>query len=117
MVRVVRPRSTQSSPDGSTIQVRIIVADTKTDSSSTPLPDDPVIPAKRRLSAKPNTASQTAGAEPGLDTLFHRTNLRSCCAPKMPTASAAREWDGYRHRSNRLLCGPRGQSPKRVGYM
>ena len=49
------------------------MADTKTDSSSTPLPDDPVIPAKRRLSAKPNTASQTAGAEPGLDTLFHRT--------------------------------------------
>ena len=71
MVRVVRPRSTQSSPDGSTIQVRIIVADTKTDSSSTPLPDDPVIPAKRGLSAKPIPASHPAGAEPGLDTLFH----------------------------------------------
>ena len=77
------------------------MADTKTDSSSTPLPDDPVIPAKRRLSAKPNTASQTAGAEPGLDTLFHRTNLRFCCASNLPTASEARDPDGYRDCSNR----------------
>ncbi len=52
------------------------MADKKTDSSSTPLPDDPVIPAKRGLSAKPIQASHPAGAEPGLDTLFHRTSLR-----------------------------------------
>ena len=52
------------------------MADTKTDSSSTPLSDNPVIPTKGGLSAKPNTASQPAGAEPALDTLFHRTSLR-----------------------------------------
>ena len=34
----------------------------------------------------------------------HRlTSLRFCCANKMPTASAAREPDGYRDSSNRLL--------------
>ena len=49
------------------------MADTKTDSSSTPLSDDPVIPTKG-LSAKRSTASHLAGAEPGLDTLFHRTS-------------------------------------------
>ena len=48
------------------------MADTKTDSSSTPLSDDPANPTKG-LSAKPNTASHPAGAEPALDTLFHRT--------------------------------------------
>ena len=48
------------------------MADAKTDSSSTPLSDDPANPTKG-LSAKPNTASHPAGAEPALDTLFHRT--------------------------------------------
>ncbi len=52
------------------------MADTKTDSSSTPLSDDPAIPTKG-LSAKPNTASHPAGAEPALDTLFHRTSRDS----------------------------------------
>ena len=103
MVRVVRPRSTQSSPDGSIIQARIIIADMKTDSSSTPLSDDPVVPTNGGLSAKPNTASHPAGAEPGLDTLFHRTSLRFCCAAKMSTASVAREPSAYRDCSNRLL--------------
>ena len=48
------------------------MADAKTDSSSTPLSDDPANPTKG-LSAKPNAASHPAGAEPALDTLFHRT--------------------------------------------
>ena len=48
------------------------MADAKTDSSSTPLSDDPDNPTKG-LSAKCTTASHPAGAEPGLDTLFHRT--------------------------------------------
>ena len=51
------------------------MAHTKTDSSSTPLSDDPANPTKG-LSAKPNTVSHPAGAEPALDTLFHRTSLR-----------------------------------------
>ena len=51
------------------------MADTKTDSSSTPLSDELANPTKG-LSAKPKTASHPAGAEPGLDTLFHRTDLR-----------------------------------------
>ena len=55
------------------------MADAKTDSSSTPLSDDPDNPTKG-LSAKPNAASHPAGAEPALDTLFHRTSLRLCCA-------------------------------------
>ena len=67
------------------------MADTKTDSSSTPLSDDPVNPTNGGLSAKPNTASQTAGAEPGLDTLFHRTDgdstARSRCRPQATRAS------------------------------
>ncbi len=78
------------------------MADTKTDSSSTPLSDDPANPTKG-LSAKPKTASHPAGAEPALDTLFHRTDLRFCCASKMPTASEARERDATRASSNRLL--------------
>ena len=45
------------------------MADAKTDSSSTPLSDDPANPTKG-LSAKPNAASHPAGAEPALDTLF-----------------------------------------------
>ncbi len=53
--------------------------DTKTDLSSTSLSDDPVNPTKGGLSAKPNTGSHTVGAEPGLDTLFHRTILHFCC--------------------------------------
>ncbi len=65
------------------------MAHTKTDSSSTPLSDDPANPTKG-LSAKPNTASHPAGAEPALDTLFHRTSLRFCCTINM-TASEARE--------------------------
>ncbi len=79
------------------------MADMKTDSSSTPLSDDPVVPTDGGLSAKPNTASHPAGAEPALDTLFHRTDLRFCCASKMRTASEAREGEGFRDCSNRLL--------------
>ncbi len=66
------------------------MVDTKTDSSSTPLSDDPANPTKG-LSAKSKTASHPAGAEPTLDTLFHRTSLRFCCASKMWTAGEARE--------------------------
>ncbi len=79
------------------------MADTKTDSSSTPLSDDPVNPTKGGLSAKPNTASHPAGAEPALDSLFHRTSLRFCCAANVVTASEAREVEGCRDCSNRLL--------------
>ncbi len=85
------------------------MADTKTDSSSTPLSDDPVNPTKGGLSAKPNTASLPAGAEPALDTLFHRTSLRFCCAANVVTASEAREPDVCRDSSNRLL--DRNDSP------
>ena len=49
------------------------MADNKTDASAAPLSDDPAIPTKGGLSAKPKSASQAAGAEPGLDTRFHRT--------------------------------------------
>jgi len=49
--------------------------DKKTDLSNTPLSNDPANPTKG-LSAKSKTASHPAGAEPGLDTLFHRTDLR-----------------------------------------
>ena len=49
------------------------MADNKTDASTAPLSDVPVHPTKGGLSAKPITASQPAGAEPRLDTLFHRT--------------------------------------------
>ncbi len=96
------------------------MVDTKTDSSSTPLSDDPANPTKG-LSAKPNTASHPAGAEPGLDTLFHRTSLRltsarfavlgrlrhamrasgSAAAANVVTASEAREPRGYGDNSNR----------------
>ena len=65
------------------------MADTKTDSSSTPLSDDPANPTKG-LSAKPNTASHPAGAEPALDTLFHRTSPRFCSASKSRAASQER---------------------------
>ncbi len=67
------------------------MADTKTDASSTPLSDDLANPTNGGLSAKLNTASLPAGAQPGLDTLFHRTDLRFYCTSKMPTASGARE--------------------------
>ena len=77
------------------------MADTKTDSSSTPLSDDPANPTKG-LSAKPNTASHPAGAEPALDTLFHRTSLRFCCAANVGMEGEAREPDVYRVSSNRL---------------
>jgi len=53
--------------------------DTKTDLSSTSLSDDSGNPIKEGLSAKPNTGSHPAGAEPGLDTLFHRTTSHFCC--------------------------------------
>ncbi len=78
------------------------MVDTKTDSSSIPLSDDRANPTKG-LSAKRSTASHPAGAEPGLDTLFHRTSLRFCCAANVVTASVAREVDGGRDCSNRLL--------------
>jgi len=64
--------------------------DKKTDLSNTPLSDDLANPTKG-LSAKSKTASHPAGAEPGLDTLFHRTSLRFCCASKMLSASEARD--------------------------
>jgi len=51
------------------------MADNKTDASSSPRSDDPAIPTKGGLSAKPKTASHPAGAEPRLDTRFHRTSL------------------------------------------
>ncbi len=66
------------------------MADAKTDSSSTPLSDDPDNPTKG-LSAKRTTASHPAGAEPALDTLFHRTSLRFCCTANVVTASVERE--------------------------
>ncbi len=85
------------------------MANKKTDSSNSPRSDDPVHPTNGGLSAKPKTASYPAGAEPGLDTLFHRTSLRFCCAANVVTASEAREPDVYRDCSNRLLYGyPRG---------
>ena len=59
------------------------MADTKTDSSSIPLSDDPANPTKG-LSAKPNTASHPAGAEPALDTLFHRTSHDSSARLTFP---------------------------------
>ena len=90
------------------------MADTKTDSSSTPLSDDPVIPSKGGLSAKSKTASHPAGAEPTLDTLFHRTDLHFCCAPNVVTAGEAREPEVYRDCSNRLLCGRISQCPTLV---
>ncbi len=76
--------------------------DKKTDLSNTPLSDDLASPTNG-LSAKSKTASHPAGAEPGLDTLFHRTDLRFCCAANVVTAGEAREPDGYRDCSNRLL--------------
>jgi len=76
--------------------------DKKTDLSNTPLSDDLANPTKG-LSAKSKTASHPAGAEPGLDTLFHRTSLRFCCAANVVTVSEAREPDAYRASSNRLL--------------
>ncbi len=79
------------------------MADTRTDASSTPLSDDLANPTNGGLSAKLNTASLPAGAEPRLDTLFHRTDLRFCCAANVVTASEAREPDVYRDSSNRLL--------------
>ena len=87
------------------------MTDAKTDSSSTPLSDDPVIPIKGWLSAKPNTASHPAGAEPALDTLFHRTSLRFCCAPNVVTASVARDFPPlslWRHGADRILGGRTG---------
>ena len=53
------------------------MANNKTDSSNSPRSDDPVHPTKGGLSAKPITASTTAGAEPRLDTRFHRTSRDS----------------------------------------
>ena len=73
--------------------ISIFCGDTKTDSSSTPLSDDPALPTKGGLSAKSKTASHPAGAEPALDTLFHRTVLHFCCAANVVTASEAREVD------------------------
>jgi hypothetical protein len=49
------------------------MADKKTDASTAPRSDDPANPTKGGLSAKTNTASRSAGAEPCLDTRFHRT--------------------------------------------
>ncbi len=79
------------------------MANKKTDSSNSPRSDDPAHPTKGGLSAKPKTASEPAGAEPRLDTRFHRTSLRFCCAANVVTASEAREPDVCRDCSNRLL--------------
>ena len=56
------------------------MANMKTDASTSPRSDDPVQPTKGGLSAKPITALHPAGAEPGLDTLFHRTSRDSADA-------------------------------------
>jgi hypothetical protein len=49
------------------------MADKKTDASTARRSGDPACPTKGGLSAKTNTASRSAGAEPCLDTRFHRT--------------------------------------------
>ena len=67
--------STPSSPTRSTIQPRSFMADNKTDASNSQPSDDLGNPTKGGLSAKPEPASQPAGAEPRLDTRFHRTFL------------------------------------------
>ena len=74
------------------------MVDTKTDSSSIPLSDEPANPTKG-LSAKHTPVSHPAGAEPALDTLFHRTSLRFCAA-NVVTASEAREPHVFRDCSN-----------------
>ncbi len=92
------------------------MADTKTDSSSTPLSDDPANPTKG-LSAKRTPASHPAGAEPVLDTLFHRTSLRFYCAANVVIASEAREPDAYGDSSHRLLDGSPRMVEIRPGHM
>jgi hypothetical protein len=49
------------------------MAHNMTDASASLNSDDPASPSKRGLSAKPIAASLPAGAEPRLDTRFHRT--------------------------------------------
>jgi hypothetical protein len=49
------------------------MADKKTDVSTAPTSGDPARPNKRGLSAKSDSGPHSAGAEPGLDTRFHRT--------------------------------------------
>ena len=66
------------------------MANKKTDSSNSPRSDDPVHPTKGGLSAKPITASATAGAEPRLDTRFHRTS-RDSSAPNLAASPEERE--------------------------
>ncbi len=74
VVRAVRPHVhfIKSGPI-STTQVRNTMADNKTDASIAPRSGDPANPTMGGLSAKTHTASHSAGAEPGLDTRFHRT--------------------------------------------
>ena len=100
------------------------MADTKTDASSTPLSDDPVFPTNGGLSAKAITASHPAGAEPALDTLFHRPLRLRIQQGRSPLLTlsfierlaillrgqpddkrAARTHQPYRVSSNRLLDG------------
>ena len=57
------------------------MADNKTDSPTAPLADDPGQTTKGGLSAKPESASQAARAEPRLDTRFHRTSRDSAARP------------------------------------
>ena len=57
------------------------MADNKTDASNSQLSDELGNPTKGGLSAKPKPASQPAGAEPRLDTRFHRTFRASEPAP------------------------------------
>ena len=61
------------------------MTDKKTDSSTAPLSDDPVNPNKGGLSAKPISALHPAGAEPRLDTRFHRTSRDSTARPARAT--------------------------------
>ncbi len=67
------------------------MADVKTDSSSTPLSDDPVHPTNGGLSAKLILASHPHGAEPALDTLFHRTSRDSTARQTLHTERGRRE--------------------------
>ena len=74
VVRAVRPHVhfIKSDPIDAS-QARSSMANKKTDSSASLRSDDPANPSKRGLSAKPKAASLPAGAEPRLDTRFHRT--------------------------------------------
>lgn len=86
------------------------MADKKTGSSTSPLSDDPANPTNGGLSAKPKTASHPAGAEPDLDTRFHRTSRDSAARPALRQARSASD-RRFGVSSNGLLGGsPRSES-------